>query len=67
MSELRLLTIAGLQVPVIELFDVVESTGLSEPEQNGAIVVKVGTTLGLTTIVIVTGVTVHCPKVGAKV
>jgi hypothetical protein len=62
-----LLTVAGLQVPVIELFDVVGKTGLTEPEQIAAIEVKVGVTFGFTTIVIVAVVTVHCPESGVNV
>ena len=54
-----MLTVAGLQVPVIKLFDVVGKSGLAEPEQIGAIAVKVGVTFGFTTIVIIAGVTVH--------
>ncbi len=62
-----MLTVAGFQVPVIELFDVVGKTGLVEPEHIGAMAVKVGVTLGFTTMVKIEGVTVHCPVVGVKV
>lgn len=43
-----MLTIAGFQVPVIELVDVVGKTGRVEPEHIGAMAVKVGVTVGLT-------------------
>ena len=62
-----MLTVVGFQVPVIKLFDIVGKTGLVEPEQIGAIAVKVGVTTGFTTMVIVTGFTVHCPAVGVNV
>lgn len=43
-----LLTVAGVQVPVIPLREVAGKTGDAEPEQIGAIALNVGTTLGLT-------------------
>ena len=39
-----MLTVAGFQVPEIELFDLIGKIGLAEPEQIGAIAVKVGVT-----------------------
>jgi len=61
-----LLTVAGLHVPVIPLFDVVGNTGATEPEQTGAIAVKVGVTFTLTVIVSVV-VVAHNPAVGVNV
>jgi hypothetical protein len=62
-----LLTVAGFQVPVIELFDVAGKTGLVDPAHIGVIAVNVGVIFGFTTIVIVAGVVVHCPESGLKV
>ena len=64
--EAVLLTVAGFQVPVIELFDVVDKTGLVEPEHIGAIAVKVGVTIGLTVTFKVVSVA-HSPTFGVKV
>ena len=61
-----LLTSAGLQVPLIPLFDVGDKMGLVDPEQIGAIGVKVGTIFGLT-IIVKEVVVAHCPAVGVKV
>ena len=61
-----LLTIAGLQVPVIPLLDVVGSTGAAAPEQIGATAVNAGVTLVLTVTVTVV-VVAHNPAVGVKV
>ena len=57
---------AGDQVPVKPLFEVVGKAAKVWPLQIGATAVKVGTTLGFTTIVIV-AVAAHCPAVGVKV
>ena len=43
-----MLTVAGLQVPVIPLIEVVGKTGAVAPEQIGAISSNVGTRFGLT-------------------
>ena len=61
-----LLTIAGLQVPVIPFVDVVGSVGATAPLQMGAIALKVGNTEGLTVTVSVV-VVVHCPTAGVNV
>ena len=61
-----LLTVAGFQVPVMPLLDVVGSTGAAEPEQIGATAVNVGVIFALTVIVSVV-VVAHCPAVGVKV
>ena len=66
MPVVVLLTVAGLQFPVIPLLEVVESTGAAEPEQIGATAVKVGVTFGLTVTVNV-AVVAHRPAVGVNV
>ena len=43
-----MLTVAGLQVPVILFVDVVGSVGAVAPEQIGAIASNVGVMLGVT-------------------
>ena len=55
-----MLIVAGLQLPVIELFEVVGKTGTVAPEHIGSIAVKVGVMFGLTTTDIV-AVVAHCP------
>ena len=57
---------AGDQVPVTPLVEVVGKGARASPEQIGATGVKVAA-IGFTTIVIVVGVTAHCPAVGVKV
>ena len=57
---------AGDQVPVIELVEVVGNGGKVAPEQIGFIGVNNGVTLGFTVIVKVPFAT-HCPEVGANV
>ena len=57
---------AGLQVPVMPLFDVVGSAANAAPEQIGATAVNVGVMFGLTVMVIV-AVVAHWPAVGVKV
>ena len=61
-----MLTVAGLQVPVILLLDVVGSIGGVAPEQIGAIALNVGMMFGLTVTVKVVGVA-HCPASGVNV
>ena len=61
-----MLTVAGDQVPVIPLFDVVGSTGATEPVQIGFIAVNVGVILELTVTSNV-AVVAHCPTVGVNV
>ena len=56
----------GFQVPVIELFDVTGRIGLAAPEHIGAIVVKVGVTIGFTVTFKVV-VVAHCPLSGVKI
>ena len=51
-----LLTIAGNQVPVMPLSDVVGKTGAAVPEQIVAMAAKVGVIFGVTVISIVVGV-----------
>jgi hypothetical protein len=59
-------TVAGLQVPVMPLFEVVGSTGTVAPEQIEAIGVNVGVIFGLTVTVNIV-VVAHSPAVGVKV
>ena len=61
-----LLTVAGLQVPVIPLREVVDKTGAAAPEQIAATGSKVGVMIGLTVIVRV-AVVAHCPGSGVNV
>ena len=61
-----LLTVAGFQVPVIPLLEVVGRTGAASPEQIAAIASKVGVIFGSTVIVNVV-VVAHCPAVGVNV
>lgn len=58
--------IAGLQVPVMPLLDVVGKGDKISPLQMGANWVNVGVTDGLTMICIVC-VFAHCPTLGVKV
>ena len=57
---------AGDQVPVIPLVEVVGRAVNVDPEQIGAIVAKVGVTIGFTVILNVVDVA-HTPVVGVKV
>ena len=57
---------AGVQVPVMPLFEVVGSGDSVAPEQIGPTALNVGVMLELTTIVNVV-VVAHCPAVGVKV
>ena len=61
-----MLTVAGDQVPVIPLVDVVGKIGATLPLQIGVIALNVGVTFGLTVTVTVV-VVAHCPAVGVKV
>ena len=61
-----LLTVAGIHVPVIPLFDVRGKTGLVTPEQIGAMVVKLGVRTGLT-VTFSVAVVAHWPASGVKV
>lgn len=60
------LFIAGLQLPVIPLLDVVGKGFKVLPAQIGATCVNTEFTIGFTTIVIVV-VVAHCPGLGVKV
>jgi hypothetical protein len=60
-----LLTIAGFQVPVIELVDVVGKTGRVEPEHIGAMAVKIGVIVGFTVTLKVVPIA-HSPGLGVK-
>jgi hypothetical protein len=61
-----LLTVAGLQVPVIPLVDVVGNIGAVVPLHIGAIAAKVGVTMGLTVTDKVVALA-QSPTVGVKV
>ena len=56
-----LLTVEGLQVPVIPLVDVVSNTGAVEPLHVGAGVVNAGTVRGVTVTVRVVVVAQNVP------
>jgi hypothetical protein len=60
------LFIAGDQVPITPLLEVVGKAAKTPPEHIGATGVKTAVT-GFTTMVIVAGVVVHCPESGLKV
>ena len=57
---------AGVQVPIIPLFDVVGKADKVAPEQIGPTAAKVGTTLWFT-VMVTTAVVAHKPAVGVKV
>jgi hypothetical protein len=57
---------AGDQAPVKELFEVVGNAASVPPEQIGVTAVKVGVIFGFTVIVKVV-VVAHCPALGVKV
>jgi hypothetical protein len=61
-----LLTVAGFQVPVIPLVDVVGNTGAAAPPQIAAIAANVGVIIGFTVTVIV-GDVAHWPVAGTNV
>ncbi|TYA60446.1 hypothetical protein FVF61_00060 [Formosa maritima] len=60
------LSIAGLQIPVTPLLEVVGNAVKGSPLQIGATCVNIGVILGFTTICIVSTVP-HCPTSGVKV
>ena len=60
------LIVAGLQVPVIPLFDVVGRTGAVLFWQSGPIAVNVGVTCG-SMVMLKVAVVAHCPADGVKV
>jgi len=57
---------AGDQLPVIPLSDVVGNVGATDPEHIGATAAKVGVTAGVTVTSIVAGIA-HWPASGVKV
>ena len=61
-----MLLIAGNQLPVILLLDVVGNAANVAPEHIGATCVNVGVTFGFTTMVML-AVVAHCPAVGVNV
>jgi hypothetical protein len=61
-----LLTVAGLQVPVMPFVDVVGSIGAVDPVQMGFTAAKVGVMLELTVTSKVV-VAAHCPAAGVNV
>ncbi len=61
-----MLTVAGDQVPVIPLVEVVGKLGAGSPLQIGPITLNVGVSFGLTVKVSVL-MLAHCPAVGVKV
>ena len=60
-----LLTVAGLQVPVMPSFEVRGRTGGIDPAQIAGILVNVGVTTGVTVTVCLM-VKAHWPAVGVK-
>jgi hypothetical protein len=56
MPEAVLLMVAGLQVPVMPLFDVPERAGATDPEQNGGMALKVGMIVERTSVATPEGV-----------
>jgi hypothetical protein len=60
-----LLTVAGLQVPVIPLFEVVGKTGAIAPLQIAGIAVNVGVTIGFT-ITDKLAVAIQLPELAVK-
>jgi hypothetical protein len=60
-----ILLIAGDQIPVIPLLEIIGKGANVAPEQIGATVVNIGRIFGLTIMVRLTG-TEHCPVVGVK-
>ena len=66
MPVVVLLTVAGLQVPVIPFVEVVGNVGGTAPLQIGAIALKVGKTEGLTVTISVEE-EAHCPIAGVNI
>ena len=60
-----MLIVAGNQVPVIPLGEVVPSVGAVDPSQKGAIAAKFGVTFGVTVTFRVC-VVAHCPAAGVN-
>ena len=65
-AEVVLLTVAGDQAPEIPLFDVPANTGAVVPAQNGATLLNIGVTFGVTVTVACT-VEAHSPEAGVNV
>ena len=63
--RLEVLIVAGLQVPVMPLVEVVANTGAALFRQSAPIVLNVGVTLGVTVTSRVV-VVAHCPTAGVK-
>jgi hypothetical protein len=61
-----LLIIAGLQVPVMPLFEVAGRIGATVPEQKAGMAVNAGVMIGLT-VTFRLAVVAHCPAAGVKV
>jgi hypothetical protein len=59
------LIVAGLQVPLMPLFDVVGRAGAAEPWQSGPIAAKVGVMEVVTSTFRVAG-EAHCPAAGVN-
>ena len=57
---------AGVQEPVMPLFEVVGKADKVVPEQIGATALNVGVTFGLT-VIVKAAVVAHCPAVGVNV
>jgi hypothetical protein len=60
-----LLTVVGLQVPIMPLVEIVGKIGDILPEQNGIIGINIGVVNEFIVIVFVMPVA-HCPEVGVK-
>jgi hypothetical protein len=60
-----LLTVAGLQVPVIPLVDVVGKTGAVAPLQIAGMAANVGVTIGFT-VTVKLAVLIHVPELAVK-
>jgi hypothetical protein len=66
MPEMVLLTVAGLQLPVMPLVEVVGNIGATEPLQKAGMAAKDAAVFELTVIFKV-AVVAHCPALGVKV
>ena len=58
--------IAGVQLPVIPLLEVMGSADRGSPSHIGFTAVKVGT-MGVLTVMVMPAVLAHCPASGVKV
>jgi hypothetical protein len=67
MPEAVLLTVAGLQVPVILLREVSGNIGATDPLQKAGMAVNVAMVFGTTVMFTVDTVAPHCPASGVKV